>query len=190
MRPELYAPSIEGEARLLLLIDAFTASTANLDGRTKLAKLDFLLRYPNFFRRAIQIKAPTAELPPADPSDANIEQRMVRWRYGPWDPAHPALLGSLIGRGLIAPVSHNRGGVAYRTTDRGHALAEDLASTEPWHDIAERAKTLKRHFGPQTGNSLKKFIYEHSPKSLTPLGRSRYEATHRTRCARRNDSRG
>lgn len=164
MRPEMFAPSAEGEARLLLLIDAFTTTAANLDGRTKLAKLDFLLRYPPYFRRAVEIKKPDAKLPPADPAEANIEQRMVRWRYGPWDPAHPALLGALIGRGLIIPISHRGGGVAYRTTDRGREVAKDLATTEPWRDVAERAKALKRYFGPQSGNWLMKFIYEHFPE--------------------------
>jgi len=125
VRSDLFAPTVEGEARLLLLIDAFTGPTANLEGRTKLAKLDFLLRYPAFLRRAIAIRNPDAELPDPDPSEANIEQRMVRYRYGPWDPAYFALLGSLIGRGLVVPVSH-RNGVAYRTTPDGHAVASDL----------------------------------------------------------------
>jgi hypothetical protein len=116
MRSDLFAPSVEGEARLLLLIDAFTGPTANLEGRTKLAKLDFLLRYPRFFRRALEIRAPQATVPEPVPSEGNIEQRMVRYRYGPWDPAYFALLGSLIGRALIIPVSH-RAGVGYRTTE-------------------------------------------------------------------------
>ena len=163
MRNNLFAPSVEGEARLLLLIDVFTGPTSNLEGRTKLAKLDFLLRYPGFLRRAIAIRAPDAELPAADPSTDNIEQRMVRYRYGPWDPAYYALLGSLIGRRLIVPVSH-RSGVAYRSTEEGHALACDLAVTVPWRDVAERSRLLKRHFGSVSGTFLMNFIYEHFPE--------------------------
>jgi hypothetical protein len=49
MRDEAFAPTAEGEARLLLLIDAFSAGGEHLQGRVKLAKLDFLLRYPRFF---------------------------------------------------------------------------------------------------------------------------------------------
>jgi hypothetical protein len=160
---DLFAPTVEGEARLLLLIDAFTGPTANLEGRTKLAKLDFLLRYPAFLRRAIAIRKPDAELPDPDPSEANIEQRMVRYRHGPWDPAYFALLGSLIGRGLIVPVSH-RNGVAYRTTPDGHALADDLARTVAWQDVAQRTRLLKRHFGPVTGTFMKDFVYRHFPE--------------------------
>lgn len=163
MRSDLFAPSVEGEARLLLLIDAFTGPVSNLEGRTKLAKLDFLLRYPPFLRRAIAIRRPDAALPDADPADANIEQRMVRYRYGPWDPAYYALLGSLIGRGLIVPVSH-RSGVGYRTTELGRAVARDLATTVPWRDVAERARLLKRHFGSVSGTFLMRFVYQHFPE--------------------------
>lgn len=162
MRDDLFAPSVEGEARLLLLIDAFTRPTANLEGRTKLAKLDFLLRYPRFLRRAVEIRNPKAKLPDPAPAEANIEQRMVRYRYGPWDPAYYALLGSLIGRGLITPVSH-RSGVGYRTTDEGARTAGDLAATAAWADVAARARLLKRHFDV-SGTFLMKFIYDHFPE--------------------------
>ena len=40
-----FHPSLEGEARLLLLVEAFSRGRKVLEGRTKLAKLDFLLRY-------------------------------------------------------------------------------------------------------------------------------------------------
>jgi hypothetical protein len=163
MRSELFAPSLEGEARLLLLIDAFTGPTSNLEGRTKLAKLDFLLRYPAYLRRALAIRAPQAEVPEPDASERSIEQRMVRYRYGPWDPAYFALLGSLIGRGLITPVSH-RSGVGYRTTDRGREVARDLATTIPWQDTAKRVRLLKRHFGAVSGSFLKDFVYLHFPE--------------------------
>ena len=163
VRSNLFAPSVEGEARLLLLIDAFTGRTSNLEGRTKLAKLDFLLRYPAFLRRAIEIRAPDAELPTEDPSEQNIERRMVRYRYGPWDPAYYALLGSLLGRGLIVPVSH-RSGVAYRSSEEGHRVAEELAATVPWRRTAERAKLLKRHFAQVSGAFLKDFVYQHFPE--------------------------
>jgi len=125
--------------------------------------LDFLLRYPDFLRRAVEIRAPEAEPPPGEPSDKNIEHRMLRYRYGPWDPAYYALLGSLIGRGLIAPVSH-RHGVAYRVTDVGHGVATDLATTVPWRTTAQRASLLKRHFGAVTGTFLKSFVYQHFPE--------------------------
>lgn len=87
---------------------------------------------------------------------------MVRYRYGPWDPAYFALLGSLIGRGLVIPVS-GRSGVAYRTTEVGEQLAKTLAKTEPWSATHQRTRLLKRHLN-LSGTKLKDFVYEHFPE--------------------------
>ena len=88
----------------VLLIDAFSSGQGTLQGRTKLAKLDFLLRYPSFLRRALRIRNIDADLPEPSARENTIEQRMVRFRYGPWDPAYYAVLGSLLGRGLIEAI--------------------------------------------------------------------------------------
>src|SRR4051794_14211516 len=109
MKVDLFRPSAESEARLLLLINAFTTATRSLEGRTKLAKLDFFLRYPAFFERALGIRSAGATVEVAASERHNVESRMVRYRYGPWDPAYFALLGSLIGRGLVVPVPDSRG---------------------------------------------------------------------------------
>ena len=58
MRVDSFQPSLDGEARLLLLIEAFSRRENILEGRTKLAKLDFFLRYPIYFERALQIRRP------------------------------------------------------------------------------------------------------------------------------------
>lgn len=162
MRSGLFAPTAEGEARLLLLISAFSQRNGHLQGRVKLAKLDFLLRYPAFFERAMAIRgrAPQATDQESTPV---IEQRMIRYRYGPWDPAYYALLGSLIGRGLVTTVPGARY-LGFRTTEDGHNVAIALASTSTWSDVAKNAKTLKTEFGPQQGTYLKDFIYEHFPE--------------------------
>ena len=162
VRKELFLPTPEGEGRLLLLIDAFTGPAKSLEGRTKLAKLDFLLRYPSYFRRALSIRAPDASAPQPEASEVNIEQRMVRFRYGPWDPAYFALLGSLIGRGLVEPASVSSG-VGYRTTQSGTAVAAQLRAVEVWGETAMRARLLRRHFD-LSGSTLKDFVYEHFPE--------------------------
>src|SRR5690349_10400694 len=106
MRDEAFAPTAEGEARLLLLIDAFSAEGEHLQGRVKLAKLDFLLRYPRFFERAMKARGRKRIV--TDAEDPAIEERMVRFRYGPWDPAYYSLIGRLLGRGLITTVPGGR----------------------------------------------------------------------------------
>ncbi len=155
-------PSQDSEARLLLLIDGFTTRTRGLQGRTKLAKLDFLLRYPGFLDRALMIRAPHARDAADNLASDNIENRMIRFRYGPWDPAYFALLGSLIGRGLVEPRAGSRG-IEYWATSDGVALAERILESAPWHETVGRIQLLKRHFD-LTGTSLKEFIYKHFPE--------------------------
>jgi hypothetical protein len=167
MQRALFQPTPEGEARLLLLISAFSTDGASLEGRTKLAKLDFLLRYPPFFARALAKRpgltgrARTA-IEQAQSEGQTIESRMMRYRYGPWDPAYFALLGRLVGKGFVQPISEGAG-VGYQATERGKQISEALAATDAWATIAERAALLKIHFN-LTGNGLKNFIYENCPE--------------------------
>lgn len=161
VRPELFYPTNESEGRLLLLIDTFTTPSTGLEGRTKLAKLDFFIRYPAYLARALRIRT-GVDIDVSDQSTNTIEQRMVRYRYGPWDPAYFAILGRLLGRGLINAVPTNRG-FAYRTTDSGREVADRLRATEIWRSDVDRMKLLKRHFD-LTGNWLKQFIYANFPE--------------------------
>lgn len=162
MRSDLFQPTEESEARLLLLIDAFSGPDKSLEGRTKLAKLDFLLRYPAFLRRALKLRgASERALEGIEPVN-DIESRMVRYRYGPWDPSHYALLGRLIGKGLAAPVPFARG-IGYRATEKGRRIADRLAETPEWKDVAARARLLRAKFDI-SGSSLVTFIYEAFPE--------------------------
>jgi len=161
VRSELFQPTPEGEARLLLLIDAFTTQSSSLEGRTKLAKLDFLLRYPTYFRRALAARAPNVSLA-RESQQEGIDSKMVRYRYGPWDPAYFALLGALIGRGLVESVPSSRG-FSYRSTESGRQVAEQLRATDAWGPLSTRTRLLKRHFD-LTGNFLKRFIYQTFPE--------------------------
>jgi hypothetical protein len=161
MRKELFQPTAEGEDRLLILINALTSSRSSLEGRTKLAKLDFLLRYPQFFQRAMSVQAPHLVTPDEETGET-IETRMLRYRYGPWDPAYFGILGSLIGRGLVVPVP-TATGIGYRTTAMGQQLARRIGSTEPWRSVVRSAKMLKAQFD-KSGSWLKEFIYRHFPE--------------------------
>lgn len=161
MRSSVFAPTAEGEARLLLLIDAFSKNGGHLQGRVKLAKLDFLLRYPRFFVRAMAARGRDASVDEA--TEPAIEQRMVRYRYGPWDPAYYGLLGSLIGRGLIMPVPQARY-IGLRVTEAGHEAAQAIAATPTWKETAKTAATLRTVFRDHTGSWLMGFVYEQFPE--------------------------
>src|SRR5689334_16698614 len=115
--------------RLLILLGSAdtrrtTAATKAkaVEGITKLAKLDFLLRYPTCLERVLQRLG-------KDPSDVevlprertSIEAKMVRFRYGPWDGRYRRWLGLLAARKLVTlGVEGNT--VQIGLTDSGRAL--------------------------------------------------------------------
>jgi len=163
MRIDLFQPTIEGEARLLLLIETFSRQNHSLEGRTKLAKLDFFLRYPIFLNRALEIRnVPKDQLNEGIDLQDNIEMRMIRYRYGPWDPAYYAILGRLIGKGLVESTSIGSG-IGYRATPKGIQIANELSQEETWRDTIERLNLLKKHLN-LSGNTLKQFIYKYFPE--------------------------
>jgi hypothetical protein len=164
---ERFRASPEAEARVLLLIDTFSrvrsGAPRSLEGRVKLAKLDFFLRYPHHLARILSMRGvPDAEVAAVEDVEdtAPIDSRMMRYRYGPWDPAYYALLGSLIGRGLVLSIPLATGnGRGYRTTPRGEELAKQLALDESFREIAERLRTIRRHLD-KSGTTLKDLIYQ------------------------------
>lgn len=162
MRSELFQPSIEGEARLLLLVAAFSHGNNSLEGRTKLAKLDFFLRYPTYFRRALRLRGATLTQNEEVIEIEDIESRMVRYRYGPWDPSYYAILGRLIGKGLIVPVPYEKG-IGYKTTQKGQEIATKLRTEPAWMETTRKLELLKRYLD-LSGTTLKNFIYDHFPE--------------------------
>lgn len=162
MRRELFQPTDEGEARLLILISVFSRGGRCLEGRTKLAKLDFFLRYPHYLRRALTIRGAPRSVVDSVPAEADIETNMVRYRYGPWDPSYFALLGRLIGKRLIDPFPYERG-IGYRSTDDGDRIVEILCRAAEWQEIRVRAQSLLRRLD-LNGHRLMKFIYDNFPE--------------------------
>jgi len=162
MRSELFQPSIEGEARLLLLITAFSHGNNSLEGRTKLAKLDFFLRYPTYFRRALQLRGAILTQNEEAVDFEDIESRMVRYRYGPWDPSYYAILGRLIGKGLIVPMPYAKG-IGYKTTEKGQEIAAKLRVEPVWNETARKLDLLRKYLD-LNGTTLKTFIYDNFPE--------------------------
>jgi hypothetical protein len=147
-----------------LLIDGFSRRTTGprtLEGRVKLAKLDFLLRYPRHLATVLDSRGlRAAERKSLESQDSPLESRMMRYRYGPWDPSYFAVLGSLVGRGLIEVVpAEGTNTLGYRSTLMGSALAERFKEDGAFDDVIGRVVLLRRHLD-LTGESLKKMLYE------------------------------
>ena len=153
-------------ARVLLLMAAYSGKKSDkpLEGFTKLAKLDFLLRYPNCLERALQAEHHSVE--PAHIQDferTTIESKMIRFRYGPWDHRYRRWVGLLVARGL-AEVSVKGRTVLLRLTSKGQDISAALADSEALGELAERANLVVRSFGRKRGTQLKNFIYEVFPE--------------------------
>lgn len=99
-------------ARLLVLLNTFAGknNSKSIEGLTKLAKLDFLLRYPVYLERALEAKRrakPSEKIQPASEADVqdhermSVESAMVRFHYGPWDHRYRRFLNLMIARGLV-----------------------------------------------------------------------------------------
>lgn len=124
-----------------------------LDGLTKMAKLDFFVRYPTFFRRAC------SHLNISTQSSAVItESHMVRFHYGPWDQRYYHILAYLEGRGLIAV---KRVGQSFELslTNMGASIASDLASDSHFTNLTNEMKEVKHALGQKSGTALKRLIY-------------------------------
>lgn len=153
------------QLRVLLLISAVGGAGAALDGLTKLAKLDFLLRYPVFLEivaNSLGLSIPP-EIAPSGAELRAVESRMIRYKYGPWDDRYYAIIGALVGRGLVEYVPA-RGRVALRATDGGLALAQSISSQSAWELVAKRCDFLREHFRRFSGNKLKDLIYKVLPE--------------------------
>lgn len=151
---------------LLLLRHAGPHRGRPLVGLTKLAKLDFLLRYPAFLDRILQrrfIAWSEGAAPTPDEQQA-VESRMTRYKYGPWDDRYYPLVGALIGLGLVEPPTA-KGAMRLRLTDRGQELADELAASPDWHVVDSRAALLAKNFD-WTGNRLKTLIYAELPDAV------------------------
>jgi hypothetical protein len=154
------------EARLLVLLGAFVGKKGvrRLNGLTKLAKLDFLLRYPVFLERALRTisGANSEDVDVLDYERQSVESSMVRYRYGPWDFRYRRFINILIAKGLVVVEVQGRT-IHIGLTDAGLAVAQQLVKDEAHNDIANRSRLLKKHFD-WAPTRLMKFIYATFPE--------------------------
>jgi hypothetical protein len=174
------SPETEGHVgRLLLLVDAFSDQPGSaLDGLTKLAKLDFLVRYPVFLEALAgegQGTLSSSGVPPTDAERVAVDSPMVRYKYGPWDDRYYTLIGALVGRGLVEYVE-GRGRASLRTTSLGRSVAADLREAGVWARVVERVGFVRAEFD-LPGSQLKSLIYDAFPTMVEQDLRTTIAAT-------------
>lgn len=158
------------QMRVLILIAAVAGaqgSNRKLDGLTKLAKLDFLVRYPAVAPTVIaDLDQRDPRLHLSEPGGHEVEAPMIRYRYGPWDDRYYPVIGALVGRGLVRYAPGRRGSVALSPTPTGRKLVEDLIQSNEWKVLGERCQAIAQHAGGLTGARLKGLIYERLPELM------------------------
>lgn len=139
-------------ARLLLLLK-LCGTAGRIDGLTKMAKLDFFVRYPDFFEAARDQSDRTGT------SDRAVESAMVRHHYGPWDKRYYHVLANLEAKRLIT-VTKEKNSYRIALTELGQDRSKRLLALPSFTPIVSRMKEVKGAFGARTGTSLKEMIYK------------------------------
>ncbi|WEK44303.1 MAG: hypothetical protein P0Y64_05705 [Candidatus Sphingomonas colombiensis] len=148
---------VEFHAARLLLLMLVCGSAGRIDGLTKMAKLDFFSRYPEFF-----LVARAAEGEPEGsgtrPAGNAVESSMVRHHYGPWDKRYYHVLAHLEAKRLIT-VSKQKKSYQIALTPLGKDRAKALAELPSFAGLVDRLKQIRETFGKKTGTYLKDLIY-------------------------------
>lgn len=156
-------------SRLLILLQAFVdkdGKGGEIEGLTKLAKLDFLLRYPLLLHRALEAKGHSSRgVNLLEHEYLCVESKMVRYKFGPWDHDYKEYLNILVAKGLATMELTGRK-VTIKITLRGGDVAKILAANHSFEQYAIRSKILKKHFN-LTGTNLMKFIYQTFPEVIS-----------------------
>jgi hypothetical protein len=139
--------------RILLLLQNCGVA-GRVDGLTKLAKLDFFVRYPQAFERMS-----TAQNQSLKAVIEQTESPMVRHHYGPWDKRYYQILAYLEARRLITVRKEGKLFV-FELSDQGKRIAEDLGGRPEFAAQKSQMKQVKKLLGGRSGTTIKKLIYE------------------------------
>lgn len=136
------AESAFHQARVLLLISAFSGRSRGLRGLSRLSRLDFLLRFPPVLDYVDLGEAtgwPTAAATvPAERHATDIA--FASSRYGLWTDRYTLIIGALLGKQLAAVVPGRS--LEMIATPAGRAAAAQLAMNHEWAATKLRADFL------------------------------------------------
>ncbi|MFF0387172.1 hypothetical protein ACFYS8_00595 [Kitasatospora sp. NPDC004615] len=164
------SPDFHASRLLLLLAECGSQPGPHIAGRTKLAKLDFFLRYPVFLERAHRALADEVHHETAFRASMpeEVEAPMIRYRFGPWDPRYRQFLAFLAARELITvTTSHKPERV--RLTAKGKQAAATLAAMEEFRPIVTRCHAMRGNLSDWSGTDLKDLVYRLFPAEVAEL---------------------
>jgi hypothetical protein len=144
---------LEFHAARLLLLFRICGTKNRMDGLTKMAKLDFFVRYPQFFERLFAHVQKHSKA-----AGRTVESSMVRHHYGPWDKRYYHVLAYLEGAELIG-IRREGSTFVIELTAHGQDLADSLKNKNAFAGLVTQMKAVKKALGSKSGSVLKKMIY-------------------------------
>lgn len=152
-------------ARILVLLKAGgKRSTKPIHGIMKLAKLDFLLRYPVALRRVLVAQNKKDDAAQLTEAECNtIEGKMIRFKYGPWDMRYRNWLSLLMSKGLIK-VWREKNTISIELTELGVAASERIVMKKEFESILQRALLVHKAVGDYSPTKLKDYVYSVVPE--------------------------
>lgn len=151
---------------MLVAISGKWKGKRKIKGITKLAKMDFLLRYPNCLATAIEKEGKTLsqfEVEIQNHEKETIESKMIRFRYGPWDGRYRRWISLLKAKELVNVYTEGRT-VIVESTNLGEEFIEALAGSESHKEQYFRATAVVKTFGGYSATKLMNFVYETFPE--------------------------
>jgi hypothetical protein len=142
-------------ARILLLLK-ICGEKGTLKGLTKMAKLDFFVRYPSFF---IKVSKALGDSINQVNNYTDAESTMVRYHYGPWDQRYYHVLAYLEAKGLIK-ITKEGSTINLSLTDIGNVSAEQLEETTSFAPVINQMYQVKTVLGNKKGSELKNLVYK------------------------------
>ncbi len=142
-------------SRLILLLN-LVGDKGEIKGLTKLAKLDFFVRYSGLFARVKE----HLEGKSLDRNSSIVESSMIRYKYGPWDPRYYHVLSYLESKNILKVNQNSPKTFSFSLTSRGKLVADRLEKEPSFFELRSQMVEVKKVLGKMTGSGLKKLIYD------------------------------
>lgn len=147
-------------------------SKSTIYGRGKFSFFDFLIRYPFYLKRVIDIEKKTKLLDDLKLKSFESERAlspMIKYIRGPWDHRYDAILNYMVSKGLIRVefnnFNKNKKAMCLTLTKLGIEISEQIIEEEPvWVDRMEIINTIFPK--NSTNERINDYIRKHFPSLM------------------------